>query len=63
MSIWGTMDEVDRETFMRDAVTLEKCGERIEIENTGCVLDDYRDADGNSWNDNGDGTWSQSLFP
>ena len=27
MSIWGTMDEVGRETFMCDAVTLEKCAE------------------------------------
>ena len=61
MSIWGTMEETDRETFMRDAVTLEKCGERIEVENDGSG--NYRDSDGNRWNNNGDGTWSQSLFP
>jgi hypothetical protein len=61
MSIWGTMDEVGRETFMCDAVTLEKCADRIKIENDG--FGEYRDSDGNRWNDNGDGTWSQSLFP
>lgn len=60
MSIWGTMDVVDRETFMRDSVTLEKCGDRIEIENDG--VGEYKDADGHPWNNNGDGTWSRSLF-
>jgi len=54
------MDEVDRETFMRDSVTLEKCGDRIEIENDG--FGEYEDADGHPWNNNGDGTWSRSLF-
>ena len=60
MSMWNTMDEVDRETFMRDAVTLEKCADRIEIENDG--FGEYKDAEGHTWNDNGDGTWSRSFF-
>lgn len=60
MNIWGTMNEVDRETFMRDAIHLEQCCEELVIENDGYGT--YRDPEGNPWVNNEDGTWSQSLF-
>lgn len=60
MSLWGTMDEVEHETFLRGTVTVEKCSERTKLETD--FFGETRDSDGNRWNDNGDGTWSQSLF-
>ena len=60
MSLFGTMDEVERETFLRNTVTVEKCGERETL--TTDLFGVTRDSDGNRWNNNGDGTWSQSPF-
>ena len=60
MDIFNTKDEVDRETFLRDAVHLERCCETTVVENDG--FGTYRDENGDPWNDNGDGTWSKSLF-
>ena len=60
MSLFGTMDEVERETFLRDTVTVEKCGERETL--TTDFFGETRDSEGNRWYNNGDGTWSQSQY-